>query len=105
MVRCRCDPEARWSPLPRIPPADVDPTHRGPGDATTPGRELVRRAVKAGQHALDEREAKTLLSAYGIPTPAGTVAHSAQDAARAVVALRARAVLKGLGPDIQHKSD
>ncbi len=32
--------------------------------------------------ALNERDAKLLLAAYDIPTPAGTVVHSAQDAAR-----------------------
>ena len=41
---------------------------------------------------------------YGIPTPAGTVVHAAQ-AAAVVEALGRPAVLKALGPDIQHKSD
>ena len=69
------------------------------------GRLLIRRAVAAGRVALNERDAKLLLAAYDIPTPAGAVVHSAQDAASAVEALRGPAVLKGLGPDIQHKSD
>jgi acyl-CoA synthetase (NDP forming) len=42
---------------------------------------------------------------YGIPTPAGTVVRTAQQAAAAVNALGRPAVLKGLGHDIQHKSD
>jgi len=70
-----------------------------------PGGLLIRHALEAGRPALNERDAKLLLAAYDIPTPAGTVVHSAQDAARAVEALGRPAVLKGLGPDIQHKSD
>ena len=66
---------------------------------------LIRRALEAGRLALNERDAKLLLAAYEIPTPAGTVVHSAQDAAAAVGALGGPAVLKALGPDIQHKSD
>jgi acyl-CoA synthetase (NDP forming) len=66
---------------------------------------LVRRAVREGRTALDEGEAKALLAAYGIPTPLGKVVHSAQEAAKAVEALETRCVLKGVGPDVQHKSD
>ena len=69
------------------------------------GRDLIRRALAAGRSSLDEREAKSLLSMYGIPTPAGTVVHDAQRAAAVVEALGAPAVLKALGPDVQHKSD
>jgi len=66
---------------------------------------LVARAAREGRGALDEGEAKALLAAYGIPTPLGTVVHSAQEAAAAVAALGRRCVLKGVGSDIQHKSD
>jgi acyl-CoA synthetase (NDP forming) len=66
---------------------------------------LVQRAVREERHALDEREAKALLSAYGIPTPQGSVVRTAEEAARAVRALDGRCVMKALGPDIQHKSD
>ncbi len=69
------------------------------------GRDLIRRALAAGRSSLDEQEAKSLLAMYGIPTPAGTVVHDAQRAAAVVEALGAPAVLKALGPDIQHKSD
>jgi acyl-CoA synthetase (NDP forming) len=70
-----------------------------------PGGSLIRRALDEGRHALDEQEAKALLAAYELPTPIGKVVHTAQEAARAVQALGRPAVLKGLGPDIQHKSD
>ena len=69
------------------------------------GARVILNALAAGRIALNERDAKLLLAAYDIPTPAGTVVHSAQDAATAVAALGGLAVLKGLGPDIQHKSD
>ena len=66
---------------------------------------VVGRALREGRHALDEVEAKALLSSYGIPTPLGAVVHTAEEAARTVRALDRRCVLKALGPDIQHKSD
>ncbi len=69
------------------------------------GRDLIRRALDAGRASLDEREAKSLLAMYGVPTPAGTVVHDAQQAAAVVEGLGRPAVLKALGPDIQHKSD
>jgi acyl-CoA synthetase (NDP forming) len=69
------------------------------------GRRLIGRALEAGRIALNEYDAKLLLSAYEIPTPAGAVVHSAQQAALAVEGLGRTAVLKGVGPDIQHKSD
>jgi len=69
------------------------------------GRDMIRRALAAGRASLDEREAKALLAMYGVPTPAGTVVQNAQRAAAVVEALGRPAVLKALGPDIQHKSD
>ena len=70
-----------------------------------PGREVILGALAAGRASLDEREAKTLLAMYGVPTPAGTVVRSAQQAATAVEALGGPSVFKALGPDVQHKSD
>ena len=69
------------------------------------GRDVIRRALDAGRTSLDEQEAKLLLAMYGVPTPAGTVVYDAQRAAAVVEALGRPAVLKALGPDIQHKSD
>jgi acyl-CoA synthetase (NDP forming) len=69
------------------------------------GRDIIERALAAGAAALDEREAKALLAQYDIPTPLGTVVHTAEEAARAFRALGRPAVLKALGADIQHKSD
>jgi acyl-CoA synthetase (NDP forming) len=69
------------------------------------GRDIVERALAEGTGALDENEAKALLAQYGIPTPLGTVARTAEEAARTLRALGRPAVLKALGADIQHKSD
>lgn len=90
-------------PLPQKPIAGT----AGPegGAPAAPGSSLIRRALDEGRHALDEQEAKALLAAYELPTPMGKVVHTAQEAAGAVQALGRPAVLKGLGPDIQHKSD
>ena len=79
------------------------PQEAGIGAAV--GRSIIAGALEEGRSALDEREAKALLSAYGIGTPLGRVVESAEEAARAVQALGRAAVLKGLGPDVQHKSD
>jgi acyl-CoA synthetase (NDP forming) len=91
--------------------------HSGKADSVAPlsrrqdtagraaGSQILLNALAAGRIALNERDAKLLLAACDIPTPAGTVVHSAQDAAAAVESLGGQAVLKGLGPDIQHKSD
>jgi acyl-CoA synthetase (NDP forming) len=67
--------------------------------------DLLERARQAGRVALNEHDAKELLALYGIPTPAGLVVRSAQEAAHAQAAIGRPVALKGLGPDIQHKSD
>jgi acyl-CoA synthetase (NDP forming) len=90
-------------PLPPTPGAGAGAPRDEP--ASPPGSSLICHALEEGRLALDEREAKALLAAYELPTPMGKVVHSAQAAARAVQALGRPAVLKGLGPDIQHKSD
>jgi acyl-CoA synthetase (NDP forming) len=73
--------------------------------ALVPGREIIRRELDAGRTALDERDAKILLTAYGVRTPAGRVVVTAQEASKAVTTLGRRAVMKGLGSDVQHKTD
>ena len=67
---------------------------------------IVSNALRAGREMLDEREAKALLSAYGIPV-VETVATepSAAAAVSAAVRLGYPVALKILSPDITHKSD
>lgn len=74
-------------------------------DARAIGREIIGRALSEGSDSLEESAGKALLTAYGIDTPLGTVVRSAADAVRALEALGGPVVLKGMGPDIQHKSD
>lgn len=52
-----------------------------------------------------EQEMKALLSAAGLPVPAGRVAASAADAAAAVADVGGRAVFKAVVPGLLHKSD
>jgi acyl-CoA synthetase (NDP forming) len=77
------------------------------GDVLGGGRPspIIARAARERRGSLDEQEAKALLAAYSIPTPLSKVVHSAQEAAQVLEALGRRCVFKGLGPDIQHKSD
>jgi acetate---CoA ligase (ADP-forming) len=53
----------------------------------------------------DEPAVKELLSAQGVPVPAGRVVHSADDAARAVAEVGGRAVVKAVVPGLVHKSE
>lgn len=63
-------------------------------------------AVRGDDRAvLTEAESKQLLSWFGIPTVATATVASPAEAARSFAALKGRAVLKILSPDIMHKSD
>jgi acetyltransferase len=75
-----------------------------------PSRSSVRRviedAIAAGRPWLNEREAKDLLHAYGVPVNRTVSASSPADAERAAQAMNTdRFVIKILSPDITHKSD
>ncbi len=54
---------------------------------------------------VDEDAAKTLVTAYGVPTPKRTVCRSRADAEATLAAMEAPAVAKVLDPAISHKSD
>lgn len=74
-------------------------------------RALVEERVKAGGELLDEREAKDLLDAYGIPVARTHVAQTPQEVAEIAARLLSgegstdAVVLKIVSPDITHKSD
>lgn len=55
--------------------------------------------------SLDERQAKSMFAAFGIPGVRETVVTNVQDAASAAAVLGGRVVLKILSADIIHKSD
>ena len=63
------------------------------------------RAAPRLTHAIDEDAAKTLVSAYSIPTPKRTVCRSRAEAVAALAAMKAPVVVKVLDPAISHKSD
>jgi acyl-CoA synthetase (NDP forming) len=67
--------------------------------------ELIARALAAGRPALDEAAAKQVLTAYGVPVPAGGVVHSAPEAVDLAAALGGRLALKAAGALIQHKTE
>ena len=81
-----------------------------PADAVEPDirsvRALVQRVLGSGREMLDELEAKTVLSAYGIPVvPTTRVRAEPAVAAEAATTMGYPVALKILSPDISHKSD
>ncbi|MBM3502879.1 MAG: bifunctional acetate--CoA ligase family protein/GNAT family N-acetyltransferase [Alphaproteobacteria bacterium] len=66
---------------------------------------LVVKARTAGRLALDEPTAKTLLTAYGIPTVPTSIAASPDAAAALAQEFGCPVALKILSPDISHKTD
>lgn len=70
--------------------------------AASPAAPATHPVPRAGA---GEQEMKALLSAAGLPVPAGRVAASAADAAAAVADVGGRAVFKAVVPGLLHKSD
>ncbi|MDB5859528.1 MAG: hypothetical protein JWQ76_3217 [Ramlibacter sp.] len=69
-------------------------------------RAIMEAVLAAGREMLDEREAKAVLKAYGIPVVATVaVAPSADAAAVAARGIGYPVAIKILSPDISHKSD
>ncbi|KTQ98444.1 GCN5 family acetyltransferase [Aureimonas ureilytica] len=68
-------------------------------------RAVLSRAAGEGRCVLTEPEAKTLLSAYGIPVVQTEIAHSPDEAAALAGAIGFPVALKILSQDIAHKSD
>jgi acetyltransferase len=68
----------------------------------------IRGALDAGRCVLSEAEAKTLLTAYGIPAVPTAIAASPEEVmrlARDIIAEHGACVVKVLSHDIAHKSD
>lgn len=79
------------------------PTASAPSaPAASPAAPAIHPVPRAGA---GEQEMKALLSAAGLPVPAGRVAASAADAAAAVADVGGRAVFKAVVPGLLHKSD
>jgi acyl-CoA synthetase (NDP forming) len=62
-------------------------------------------ALAAAGPVLSEHEAKALLAGYGVPRPAETLAHSADEAAAAAARIGGAVALKVQSPDITHKTE
>jgi len=67
-------------------------------------REVLSRAVERDEARLGV-EATDLLSAYGIPTPAGGIADDPVEAVELAEEIEGDVVMKIVSPDILHKSD
>ena len=66
---------------------------------------IIANALKDGQEALDEYQAKKVLAAYGIPVTQEKLAYSLEDAVNAAQALGFPVVLKASSPDLAHKTE
>lgn len=66
---------------------------------------LFKTARQAGRPALDEKDGKACLSHFGLAVPASAVVKGAAEAAAACKGLKPPFVVKGMSPDVLHKSD
>ena len=73
--------------------------------AATAKSEAATLLAKAGNSTLTEREAKAVLSLYGVPVVGERLVQSADEAAKAAKALGLPAVLKVESPDLPHKTE
>jgi len=79
------------------------------GDVALPQRSehvqsIIRQAIKNGQRALDEHEAKQALAAYGLPVTREILAKTKKKAAEAAHELEYPLALKACSWEIMHKS-
>lgn len=70
-----------------------------------PGPQLLADARKDGRRSLDEHDGKRLLAEIGIAVPAGRRVGTDEPLGDMAAALRAPFAVKGLSPDVLHKSD
>jgi acetyl-CoA synthetase (ADP-forming) len=68
-------------------------------------RDLLAAARAQGRATLDEPTGKRVLAAYGIPVPRGRLVKTAAEAAAAFDTLTAPVAVKGISPDVVHKSE
>ncbi|OPY90374.1 MAG: Succinyl-CoA ligase (ADP-forming) subunit alpha [Syntrophus sp. PtaU1.Bin208] len=66
---------------------------------------LIKEALACGKSALDEWQSKALFAAYGIPVPAGALVKSEAEAVTAAERIGGKLAMKGIGADIQHKTE
>jgi acetate---CoA ligase (ADP-forming) len=66
---------------------------------------IIRRHRRMGQRLVGEQDAKDILQAYGVITPAGDLVRSPEEAVRTANRIGYPVVMKIASPDISHKSD
>ncbi len=67
--------------------------------------EIISKYRASGLVQINESDAKKILAAYGINTPAGALVNSADEAAKQAEKIGYPLVMKIVSPDIIHKSD
>jgi acetyltransferase len=85
----------------QVPPPQVAEFDADMADA----RRIIERASGAGHAALDERESKALLAAFGIDTARTRLAATAEEAAVLAEEIGYPVALKVAASGLQHKSD
>ena len=88
-----------WRRRPLVPPPRFADTR--PDDATA----LLAAALARGPGWLDPSEVRRLLSCYGLATLEQRVVSTPEEAARAAAELGQEVALKGLAPDLTHKTE
>lgn len=66
---------------------------------------LIENALNSGRRTLSEHESKQLLEVYGVPVAPERVARDAAEAVRLADQVGYPVVLKGLGPNLLHKTE
>jgi acetate---CoA ligase (ADP-forming) len=74
-------------------------------DANPLAVKIIADALKNGQRALDEHDAKKLLACYGIEIPNERLANEVDEAVATAVEIGFPVVMKACDPEIMHKSD
>ncbi len=81
------------------------PVYEPPRRNLEAARTLVENAMAQGRQELVDFDARELLGAYNLPTPATELARSSEEAAQAAEALGAPVALKIFSPLLAHRTD
>ncbi|HAA93292.1 MAG TPA: hypothetical protein DCE33_12650, partial [Rhodospirillaceae bacterium] len=76
-----------------------------PEEISAPQKEALATAQKVGRAQLTETEAKELVAAWGVPVTGEVLTTSSEEAATAAEKLGCPVVMKGVSPDIAHKTE
>ena len=98
---------ARWEQrdVLREEPASGEARESRRANARREVQQAILQARSAGRRGLDAAEARPLLAAYGLPTPAEFLATNPREAALFAQRIGFPVALKLISPEILHKSD